>query len=789
MLPARPIAHARACAGSSALAGPPRAVAASSSAARAHARLAAPPPPPAKRRRRAPPSPLVAQPPAPGSPAAAASAARRDGAEPGVLAGLTVAPYRGLERRSGDADSDLADRSPSADDAADDDARRPPPPPDLPFHLWHTDAALMAGCEPCVGPHAARAPQQPAPRRLRVAVLLSGGVDSSVALRLAQAAGHEVEAFYLQIWFEEDFRNTWDACPWEEDLAYARAVAEGPPQERQGRLGAGGGGGAPAGAGPPPPPPDPLHPPPVPLTVVPLTRDYWRRVVRESVAEMRRGRTPNPDVLCNSRVKFGAFCAFLERERPGAFDRVASGHYARLLRAGEAGGREAGGAADGQGEAGHEAARAEQAGGDAPAASAAAAAAAAAAASASRWAALAGAAPGEAVLALTPDAVKDQTYFLAALSRAQVERAMFPIAALPKARVRALARSARLPTSVRPDSQGICFLGKVRFPEFVREHLGAWPGPLVAVVDDEDEGEEGDGGERADGEGRRRRRRRRRRSGRSPSRPRGRRATVVGAHEGFWFYTVGQRAGIRLPGGPWYVSRKDPRLNVVEVSRSRPGGSGGDERGQEQEEEEQEQEEEEEEEEERREGGGAAALSSTSSFFCGPVNWLSGARPVFGESSAEAVPPLLVKVRHGPNTHAVAAFEVVVGGGGGAATGAAGAADDGRQGQQQQQQQHQLSSVERALAEAEMAALAAADEAAEAADERQQQQASAAASASAKPPPARLAAAADGEPPPPQQQFARVRLAGRDQGLAEGQYAVFYQGGVCLGSAKMLAAR
>ena len=262
---------------------------------------------------------------------------------------------------------------------------------------------------------------------------------------------------------------------------------------------------------------------------------------------MRRGRTPNPDVLCNSRVKFGAFCEYLARERPGEFDRVTSGHYARLLRAGGGGeGRAVEAAADGQDDAGNSSSTTT--------------AASAAASAAAHWALRAGAAPGEAVLALTPDAVKDQTYFLAALSREQVALAMFPVAALPKARVRALAASARLPTVARPDSQGICFLGKVRFTEFVREHLGAWPGPLVAVTEEEEKEQRSGGG---GGNGRQGRRRVVKQ--------------VVGSHEGFWFFTVGQRAGIRLPGGPWYVSRKDPRLNVVEVSRSRPGGGGGSE--------------------------------------------------------------------------------------------------------------------------------------------------------------------------------------------------------------------
>jgi tRNA-specific 2-thiouridylase len=125
-----------------------------------------------------------------------------------------------------------------------------------PLHAWGADARLMTCCEPGTA----------AP--LRVAVLVSGGVDSSLALQLVAAAGHTPTAFYLQIWFQEDFRNFWDACPWEEDLSYARQVCEA--------LG-------------------------VELEVVPLTQAYWDRVVAHSVAEIKAGRTPNPDMLCNSR--------------------------------------------------------------------------------------------------------------------------------------------------------------------------------------------------------------------------------------------------------------------------------------------------------------------------------------------------------------------------------------------------------------------------------------------------------------------------------------------------------
>ena len=274
-------------------------------------------------------------------------------------------------------------------------------------------------------------------RQLSVAMLLSGGVDSSLALYLLKKiAKHNVTAFYLQIWFQEDFRNSWDACPWEEDLEYCRKVC------------------------------DSLD---VPLHVVPLSEEYWSRVVQHSIGEVKAGRTPNPDMLCNSRVKFGAFYEYLETNHVNQFDRVASGHYASIVRN-----------------------------------------------------------DGGPFLTLTPDAVKDQTYFLANLSKYQLNKAMFPLGCFDKRTVRLLAQCANLPNKARKDSQGICFLGKVKFDEFIKQHLGEWPGVLVEIESDE----------------------------------------IAGYHSGYWFYTVGQRRGIRLPGGPWFVVAKDPKYNAVYISKS-----------------------------------------------------------------------------------------------------------------------------------------------------------------------------------------------------------------------------
>jgi tRNA (5-methylaminomethyl-2-thiouridylate)-methyltransferase len=259
---------------------------------------------------------------------------------------------------------------------------------------------------------------------MTIAVLLSGGVDSSVALHLLRRQGHQIRAFYLKIWLEDELAHL-GTCPWEEDLAYTSEVCRA--------------------AG-------------VPLEVVPLQREYHEKVVRWAIDELRAGRTPSPDVLCNQRVKFGAFLDLLDEQAPGVYEAVASGHYARL--AGE----------------------------------------------------------GDAIQLLRGrDPVKDQTYFLFQLDRRQLRRCLFPVGALWKSEVRRLAAELNLPNRDRKDSQGICFLGKIRFEDFVRGHLGDRPGPIRRVPD----------------------------------------GKLLGRHRGHHFFTVGQRKGLGLGGGPYFVVRKD----------------------------------------------------------------------------------------------------------------------------------------------------------------------------------------------------------------------------------------
>ncbi len=261
---------------------------------------------------------------------------------------------------------------------------------------------------------------------MKIAVLTSGGVDSSVALRLLKDQGHTVTAFYLKIWLEDEFKHLGE-CPWEEDLAFVRQICD----EAK-----------------------------IPLEVLSMQKEYWDRVVSYTIAECKAGRTPNPDILCNQQIKFGQFYTKID----DSFQKVATGHYAQVEER-----------------------------------------------------------DGLFHLIRSPDPIKDQTYFLSHLSQAQLSRALFPIGQYHKSEVRDLAQKFNLPNKSRKDSQGICFLGKIPYREFIREHLGLKPGDFI---------------DQATGK-------------------------KVGEHEGYWFYTIGQRFGLRLSGGPWFVVGKDIPKNII----------------------------------------------------------------------------------------------------------------------------------------------------------------------------------------------------------------------------------
>ncbi len=129
-------------------------------------------------------------------------------------------------------------------------------------------------------------------------------------------------------------------------------------------------------------------------------------------------------------------------------------------------------------------------------------------------------------LATAVDAVKDQTDFLAQITGEQLAHLMFPIGDLPKDEVRRIAAEAHMPNATRKDSQGICFLGQIDYNDFIRRHLGERPGPIVDIA-----------------------------TGRK-----------LGEHRGYWFHTIGQRKGLGLSGGPWYVVKKNVADNVIYVS-------------------------------------------------------------------------------------------------------------------------------------------------------------------------------------------------------------------------------
>ena len=262
----------------------------------------------------------------------------------------------------------------------------------------------------------------------RIAVLLSGGVDSSVVVYEFAKLGIHPDCFYIKIGPEEN--EEWD-CSSEEDLEMATAVAR--------KYGC-------------------------KLEVIDCHKEYWNQVTTYTMEKVRAGLTPNPDVMCNRLIKFGAF----DEKRGHDYDLIATGHYAQTE-------------IDEQGR---------------------------------KW------------LCTSPDPVKDQTDFLAQIYDWQLKKALFPIGHYVKDEVRQIAEREHLVNAKRKDSQGICFLGKISYNDYIRRYLGELPGDVIEL----------ETGKR------------------------------IGEHKGLWFHTIGQRKGMGFGGGPWFVVKKDVANNILYVS-------------------------------------------------------------------------------------------------------------------------------------------------------------------------------------------------------------------------------
>ena len=262
----------------------------------------------------------------------------------------------------------------------------------------------------------------------KIAVLLSGGVDSSVVLYELVQQGLKPDCFYIKIGPEQE--EEWD-CSSEEDLEMATAVAH--------RYGC-------------------------KLEVIDCHKEYWNQVTKYTMDKVKAGFTPNPDVMCNRLIKFGAF-----HDKKGKdYDLIATGHYAQTE------------IINGK-----------------------------------KW------------LVTSPDPVKDQTDFLAQIYDWQLKKAIFPIGHFQKDEVRVIAEREHLINAKRKDSQGICFLGKINYNDYIRKYLGENIGEVLELQTNK----------------------------------------RIGQHKGLWFYTIGQRHGLGFGGGPWFVVKKDVNNNILYVSK------------------------------------------------------------------------------------------------------------------------------------------------------------------------------------------------------------------------------
>lgn len=263
---------------------------------------------------------------------------------------------------------------------------------------------------------------------MTIAALVSGGVDSSVTIPLLKEMGFNPHIFYIQIGLKDD--PAWVNCPAEEDEEIVSYIAA--------KYGC-------------------------KLDLVSLQEEYRERVIAYTISTVKSGQTPNPDIMCNKMIKFGAF----EEKYGHDFDLISTGHYATTLTIEE-----------------------------------------------------------EKYLGTAKDNFKDQTYFLGQISQQQLSKLIFPIGNLLKSEVRQKAILEKLPSAHRKDSQGICFLGKINYSDFIRRYVGENPGEIRELET----------------------------------------GKLLGKHHGLWFHTIGQRKGLGLAQGPWFVVKKDIEENIIWVS-------------------------------------------------------------------------------------------------------------------------------------------------------------------------------------------------------------------------------
>ncbi len=314
----------------------------------------------------------------------------------------------------------------------------------------------------------------------RVIVGLSGGVDSSVAAYLLQQQGYEVIGLFMKNWHDDSVTIS-DDCPWLEDSNDAMLVAE--------KLG-------------------------IPFQTVDLSEQYKERIVDYMFAEYQRGRTPNPDVLCNREIKFDVF---LDIALSLGADYVATGHYCQKdsLAVDAEPAVDADLAVDAE--------------------------------------------PAEVThrLLAGADPNKDQSYFLCQLNQAQLAKTLFPIGGLQKSEVRNIAAEQGLVTAEKRDSQGLCFVGKVSLPDFLQQKLAIKKGAIIQVADthpmyaktqDNTPAGLAEKFVYAPEDGK-----------------------VVGTHNGAHFFTVGQRKGLAVGGTkePLFVLATDVQKNSIYVGEGK----------------------------------------------------------------------------------------------------------------------------------------------------------------------------------------------------------------------------